>query len=170
MEITIMKDSELIKLYEKYKRDSICSALHSQFLEVSSSLDQISVLAENNPEYLKMKEDAKLLKRKTVTASLARFAEVENKRKINIYASIACILSVSGGYFSFYQNYKQQLNNSKIKSELFALLNDQMEQSSQEMFDKIQNNLNKKIDESFAKTQKEEIPEPAPKLKHKRRR
>lgn len=153
-----MKDHELIKLFEKYKKDAITTALYSQFIEVSSSLDQINLLVETDPTYYgKIKEEAKLIKRKTISISLARFSEIENKRKINKYATAACFISLFCASIAFYQNYRQQANNSTMKTELFALLNEQIEQSSQEMLDKLQAKFNTKIDNSLNKIAEEKF-------------
>jgi hypothetical protein len=167
-----MKDSEILKLFEKYKADSIVSALYSQFIEIASSLDHISLLSENDPHFIKMKEEAKHIKRKTITVALARFAEIESKKKINKYATVACAISLVCASFAFYQNFRQQLKSVEMKSELYSLVNEQIEQSSQLMLDKMQTKIGEQIN-SAVKTKIEaeqpiESPLPAKHKKHRR--
>jgi hypothetical protein len=147
-----MTDPELEKLYNRYKKDSIVSALYKEFLEISASFDQITLLANQNPQqYLKIKEDSKIIKKKIISVSLSRFAEIEVKRKINTYSTVVLAFSILCAACSIFQNYRQQSSSAKIKIELFEALSDQMEQSSQEMFDKIQKKSNKNNDEKLDK-------------------
>lgn len=141
-----MKNLDLISLFKKYRSDAVIATIEQEYLDLEKSLLKLTELAKTDPSYLKIKEEALALRRKFSSLTLSRINDLSIKRKTTKIAVVAAIVSLFAAGFSFYKTKEISLNNTRNKEEIYSLLSEELEQSSQDHFDKIKDALIQKMD------------------------